>query len=94
MVVATGAGSEIGAIQRSIQETDQLETRTPLQEKLDEFSESLSKIIGVICILVRIYLGLFRCYILLMVYICMFTLFCLWFVPCSLGVVDQYRSLQ
>ena len=58
MVVATGAGSEIGAIQRSIQETDQLETRTPLQEKLDEFSESLSKIIGVICVLVRIYLGL------------------------------------
>jgi Ca2+ transporting ATPase len=50
VVVRTGAGTEIGAVQHSLAEVEA--PRTPLQEKLDEFSEVLSKIIGVICVLV------------------------------------------
>lgn len=41
---------QIGAVQSSLAEVET--PRTPLQEKLDEFSELLSKIIGVICVLV------------------------------------------
>ena len=50
VVVATGAATEIGAVQSSLADVES--PKTPLQEKLDEFSEQLSKIIGVICVLV------------------------------------------
>lgn len=38
----TGSKTSIGRIQHDLQEDD--EARTPLQEKLDEFGEQLSKV--------------------------------------------------
>lgn len=50
VVCVTGASTEIGSIATNLEDDD--EAKTPLQQKLDEFGEQLSKYIGVICILV------------------------------------------
>lgn len=50
IVVGTGLNTEIGKIRDKIAESN--EERTPLQDKLDEFGEQLSKVITVICIAV------------------------------------------
>lgn len=42
VVVSTGTNTEIGKIRESMAAT--AEERTPLQEKLDEFGEQLSKV--------------------------------------------------
>uniref|UniRef100_A0A3Q3IL52 Calcium-transporting ATPase n=1 Tax=Monopterus albus TaxID=43700 RepID=A0A3Q3IL52_MONAL len=52
VVVATGVNTEIGKIRDEMVATDQ--ERTPLQQKLDEFGQQLSKVISVICIAVWI----------------------------------------
>lgn len=52
VVVATGMQREIGIIQSAVQAAGAEEEQTPLQQKLDEFGEMLSKVIGVICVLV------------------------------------------
>uniref|UniRef100_A0A673HBM2 Calcium-transporting ATPase n=1 Tax=Sinocyclocheilus rhinocerous TaxID=307959 RepID=A0A673HBM2_9TELE len=50
VAVATGVSTEIGKIRDQMAATEQ--ERTPLQQKLDEFSEQLSKVISLICIAV------------------------------------------
>ncbi|KAL3309946.1 Sarcoplasmic/endoplasmic reticulum calcium ATPase 2, partial [Cichlidogyrus casuarinus] len=50
IVVGTGVNTEIGKIRDQIMQTDQ--EKTPLGQKLDEFSEHLSKMITIICIAV------------------------------------------
>lgn len=50
VVVGTGLNTEIGKIRTEMVETEQ--EKTPLQQKLDEFSQQLSKVITVICIAV------------------------------------------
>jgi Ca2+ transporting ATPase len=50
IVVGTGLNTEIGKIRTSMAETET--EQTPLQQKLDEFGEQLSKVITVICIAV------------------------------------------
>eukprot|EP00741_Cyanophora_paradoxa_P016350 tig00020912_g15786.t1 len=50
IVVGAGPKTEIGKIRREVIDTDSV--KTPLKEKLDEFGEMLTKVIGVICILV------------------------------------------
>lgn len=50
VVVHTGSSTEIGSIQRDVQEQE--DVKTPLQLKLDEFGVLLSKVIGYICIAV------------------------------------------
>ncbi|XP_055023647.2 sarcoplasmic/endoplasmic reticulum calcium ATPase 2 isoform X2 [Misgurnus anguillicaudatus] len=52
VVVATGVHTEIGKIRDEMASTEQ--ERTPLQQKLDEFGEQLSKVISLICIAVWI----------------------------------------
>uniref|UniRef100_A0A8C1M6K3 Calcium-transporting ATPase n=1 Tax=Cyprinus carpio TaxID=7962 RepID=A0A8C1M6K3_CYPCA len=52
VVVATGVNTEIGKIRDEMASTEQ--ERTPLQQKLDEFGEQLSKVISLICIAVWI----------------------------------------
>lgn len=53
VVISTGMSTEIGKIQSAVQEADE-EGQTPLQQKLDEFGEVLSKVIFIICIIVWI----------------------------------------
>ncbi|KAJ8414183.1 hypothetical protein AAFF_G00050530 [Aldrovandia affinis] len=48
--VATGVSTEIGKIRDQMAATEQ--EKTPLQQKLDEFSEQLSKVISLICVAV------------------------------------------
>ncbi|KAG7277593.1 hypothetical protein CRUP_013911 [Coryphaenoides rupestris] len=50
VAVATGGGTEIGKIRDQMAATEQ--EKTPLQAKLDEFGEQLSKVITLICIAV------------------------------------------
>uniref|UniRef100_A0A3P8VUS1 Calcium-transporting ATPase n=1 Tax=Cynoglossus semilaevis TaxID=244447 RepID=A0A3P8VUS1_CYNSE len=50
VVVATGVNTEIGKIRDEMAATEQ--DKTPLQQKLDEFGEQLSKVISIICIAV------------------------------------------
>jgi len=50
IVIGTGVNTAIGKISSAL--TKEEETKTPLQEKLDEFGEQLSKVITLICIAV------------------------------------------
>ncbi|TDH16603.1 hypothetical protein EPR50_G00021710 [Perca flavescens] len=50
IVVATGVQTEIGKIRDEMASTEP--ERTPLQQKLDQFGEQLSKVISVICVAV------------------------------------------
>eukprot|EP01053_Blabericola_migrator_P000084 Blabericola_migrator_1__83@NODE_101_length_14318_cov_135_243281_g28_i1_p1_GENE_NODE_101_length_14318_cov_135_243281_g28_i1NODE_101_length_14318_cov_135_243281_g28_i1_p1_ORF_typecomplete_len1126_score187_17E1E2_ATPase/PF00122_20/44E1E2_ATPase/PF00122_20/2_7e57E1E2_ATPase/PF00122_20/5_8e03Hydrolase/PF00702_26/3_2e03Hydrolase/PF00702_26/5_8e53Cation_ATPase_C/PF00689_21/3_6e48Cation_ATPase/PF13246_6/1_3e19Cation_ATPase_N/PF00690_26/4_6e17Cation_ATPase_N/PF00690_26/3_4e02Hydrolase_3/PF08282_12/6_4e06 len=52
VVVATGMATEIGIIQAAVVDAAEDEETSPLQQKLDEFAEQLSKVIGVICVVV------------------------------------------
>jgi Ca2+ transporting ATPase len=51
LVVLTGQNTALGAIHDSITSSDGDE-KTPLKRKLDDFGDSLAKVISVICILV------------------------------------------
>uniref|UniRef100_A0A670KGZ3 Calcium-transporting ATPase n=1 Tax=Podarcis muralis TaxID=64176 RepID=A0A670KGZ3_PODMU len=50
IVIATGVSTEIGKIRDEMAATEQ--EKTPLQQKLDEFGEQLSKVISLICVAV------------------------------------------
>ncbi|XP_697108.5 sarcoplasmic/endoplasmic reticulum calcium ATPase 3 isoform X1 [Danio rerio] len=50
VVVSTGVSTEIGKIRNQMAATEQ--EKTPLQQKLDEFGQQLSKVISLICIAV------------------------------------------
>ena len=50
--MSTGQNTEIGNIAKAVSETDT--DKTPLKQKLDEFGDMLSKVIGLICLLVWI----------------------------------------
>ena len=50
IAVATGVSTEIGKIRDQMAATEQ--EKTPLQAKLDEFGEQLSKVISLICVAV------------------------------------------
>lgn len=50
IVIATGVSTEIGKIRDEMAATEQ--DKTPLQQKLDEFGEQLSKVISLICVAV------------------------------------------
>eukprot|EP00736_Rhodelphis_marinus_P006743 Rmarinus@m.20064 len=52
LVVSTGMNTEIGKIQSDVQAAKEEEEKTPLNQKLDEFGEMLSKVIAGICLLV------------------------------------------
>ncbi|KAM7537496.1 hypothetical protein Aperf_G00000070793 [Anoplocephala perfoliata] len=50
VVTGTGLSTEIGKIRNQMMDTEQ--DKTPLQQKLDEFGQQLSKVISIICIAV------------------------------------------
>jgi len=50
VVVGTGLNTEIGKIRTEMSETES--DRTPLQQKLDEFGQQLSKVISIVCVAV------------------------------------------
>ncbi|GAA36484.2 Ca2+ transporting ATPase sarcoplasmic/endoplasmic reticulum [Clonorchis sinensis] len=50
VVVCTGLMTEIGKIRNQMMDTEQ--DKTPLQQKLDEFGQQLSKVISIICVAV------------------------------------------
>lgn len=52
LVVDTGARTEIGKINQGVEEAKQEQVKTPLAQKLDEFGNQLTWIIGVICLAV------------------------------------------
>jgi Ca2+-transporting ATPase len=52
LVTDIGMATEIGKIQLAVQGAAEEEEATPLKQKLDEFGDTLSQVIGVICILV------------------------------------------
>ncbi|KAI6176822.1 Calcium-transporting ATPase [Aphelenchoides bicaudatus] len=51
VVFGTGLNTEIGKIRTEMAENDE-DVKTPLQQKLDEFGEQLSKVISIICVAV------------------------------------------
>ncbi|ELU08428.1 hypothetical protein CAPTEDRAFT_165811 [Capitella teleta] len=50
LVVGTGLNTEIGKIRTEMTETET--EKTPLQQKLDEFGQQLSKVISIVCVAV------------------------------------------
>lgn len=50
VVIGTGLATAIGKIRTEMSETEEI--KTPLQQKLDEFGEQLSKVISIICVAV------------------------------------------
>lgn len=52
LVVETGMNTEIGNIQKEVEEAAEEEEDSPLKKRLNEFGELLSKIISVICLFV------------------------------------------
>uniref|UniRef100_A0A6M2DXE8 Calcium-transporting ATPase n=1 Tax=Xenopsylla cheopis TaxID=163159 RepID=A0A6M2DXE8_XENCH len=50
IVIGTGLNTAIGKIRTEMSETEEI--KTPLQQKLDEFGEQLSKVISIICVAV------------------------------------------
>ncbi|VVC31303.1 Hypothetical protein CINCED_3A017295 [Cinara cedri] len=50
IVMGTGLNTAIGKIRTEMSETEEI--KTPLQQKLDEFGEQLSKVISIICVAV------------------------------------------
>uniref|UniRef100_A0A671RRV5 Calcium-transporting ATPase n=1 Tax=Sinocyclocheilus anshuiensis TaxID=1608454 RepID=A0A671RRV5_9TELE len=48
VIISTGVSTEIGKIRNQMASTEQ--EKTPLQQKLDEFGQQLSKVISLICI--------------------------------------------
>lgn len=48
--MGTGLNTAIGKIRTEMSETEEI--KTPLQQKLDEFGEQLSKVISIICVAV------------------------------------------
>ena len=52
VVVFTGMKTAIGRVQKQVQEAAEEEEDTPLKQKLDDFGEKLSYLIGIICLLV------------------------------------------
>ncbi|CAH8623531.1 unnamed protein product [Dicrocoelium dendriticum] len=50
VVIGTGLMTEIGKIRNQMMDTEQ--DKTPLQQKLDEFGQQLSKVISIICVAV------------------------------------------
>uniref|UniRef100_A0A672LAR2 Calcium-transporting ATPase n=1 Tax=Sinocyclocheilus grahami TaxID=75366 RepID=A0A672LAR2_SINGR len=50
VIISTGVSTEIGKIRNQMASTEQ--EKTPLQQKLDEFGQQLSKVISLICIAV------------------------------------------
>ena len=54
VVTFTGMKTAIGRVQKQVQEAAEEEEDTPLKQKLDDFGEKLSYLIGVVCLLVWI----------------------------------------
>eukprot|EP00271_Cylindrocystis_brebissonii_P018853 TRINITY_DN5488_c0_g1_i1.p1 TRINITY_DN5488_c0_g1~~TRINITY_DN5488_c0_g1_i1.p1 ORF type:complete len:1193 (-),score=197.07 TRINITY_DN5488_c0_g1_i1:406-3681(-) len=54
VVIATGMRTEIGKIQQQISDAGKVKYDTPLTRKLDEFSDTLTKVVAAICALVWI----------------------------------------
>lgn len=54
LVIATGKNTQLGKIGSDVQESKDNEAKSPLKIKLEEFGENLTKIIGVICLVVWI----------------------------------------
>ena len=53
MVVRTGMETQIGLIQAAVHEAGETDdAHSPLQQKLDEFGEALSKVICAVCVIV------------------------------------------
>lgn len=52
IVVGTGMQTEIGKIQSAVQEAAEDAEQTPLQQKLEEFGQTLARLIGIICLVV------------------------------------------
>lgn len=53
VVVRTGMATQIGLIQAAVHEAGESDdTQSPLQQKLDEFGEALSKVICAVCVVV------------------------------------------
>lgn len=50
IIIGTGLDTAIGKIRTEMTETEEM--KTPLQQKLDEFGEQLSKVISIICVAV------------------------------------------
>lgn len=79
IVMGTGLNTAIGKIRTEMSETEEI--KTPLQQKLDEFGEQLSKVISIICVAVwAINIGIYNSYN--------------YYVNIVLTDVSSFRSLQ